>query len=125
MTFENMVYAAIAAIVGAAATVITTLIKHRKSRNNIDEEKIKLNIEKIVNELNIGDVHFYILNENKNFSTEKEMKFKFKSKGSDLVSNNFNSVFQIKGQSGRIGILVVGTRYCKIERYAKILAECF
>jgi hypothetical protein len=125
MTLENLIYAGIAAIVGVAATVITTLIKRGRGGGKVDEEKIKLNIEKIINELNIGDVHFYILNENKNFSTEKEMKFKFKSKGARVVSSNLNSIYQISGSSGRIGILVASEPVCNIRKHAERIALYF
>jgi hypothetical protein len=125
MTLENLIYAGIAAIIGIGATVITTLIKRGRGGKKVDEEKIKLNIEKIINELNISDVHFYILNENKNFSTEKEMKFKFNSKGAGMVSNDLNSVYQIIGKSGRTGVLIVGGRCDDIRKYAKMLALHF
>jgi len=125
MNLENIIYAAIAAIMGAAATIATTLIKQKKSGSKIDEEKIKLNIEKIVNELNVDNVHFYILNKNKNFSTEKDMKFKFKSKGASTGSHNLSSVYKITGKSGAIGVLIIAGRGDCPSRYAKSLSVHF
>tara|TARA_Y100000592_G_scaffold58634_1_gene91775 strand:+ start:1565 stop:1951 length:387 start_codon:yes stop_codon:yes gene_type:complete len=125
MTLENLIYATIAAVVGAAATVITTVIKQKKDCRRIDEEKIKLNIEKIVNDLNVGDVHFYILNENRDFSTENTIKHKFKSNAANMSSNNFNSFYQIKGKSGRSGVLIIGGRVDGVKKYARKLSRCF
>ena len=125
MNLENIIYAAIAAIIGAGATIVTTLIKQKKSEGRVNEEKIKLNIEKIVNELNVDNVHFYILNENKNFSTEKDMKFKFKSKGAGMGSHILNSVYKITGKSGAIGVLIIaGRRDCPSE-YIESLSTQF
>ena len=86
---ENLIYAVVAAVIGVMGTMITSLIRDRRSRGpKIDESQIKTSIEKIITELNIDEAHFYILNDNKKFSTEKEMKFKFKSKGVKLNTGN-------------------------------------
>ena len=125
MTLENLIYSTIAAVVGATATVITTMIKQRKACKKVDEEGIKLNIEKIVNDFSVGDVHFYILNENKDFSTENTIKYKFKSNAANMSSSNFNSFYQIKGKSGRSGVLIIGGRVDGVKRYARKLSDCF
>jgi hypothetical protein len=125
MTFENLVYASIAAIVGAVATIITTLVKREKTCKQVDEEKIKLNIEKIVNDLHVSDVHFYILNKNTDFSTENTIKYKYKSKAANTSSHNLRSFYQIKGRSGKDGVLIIGGRVKGLERYAKRLSRYF
>ena len=125
MTLENIVYASIAAVVGGIATVVTSMIRRKRSLTKIDEDGIKLNIEKIVNELNIKDVHFYILNENKDFSTENTIKFKFKSDASLLDYSSLSSFYQIKGRSGKIGVLILSEEVSGIKSYAKVLSRYF
>ena len=85
----------------------------------------KLNIEKIVSDLHVSDVHFYILNEKADFSTENTIKYKYKSKAANTSSHNLNSFYQIKGRSGKDGILIIGGRTTGLERYAKRLARYF
>ena len=125
MTLENIVYASIAAVVGGIATVVTSMIRRKRSLTKIDKDGIKLNIEKIVNELNIKDVHFYILNENKDFSTENTIKFKFKSDASLLDYSSLSSFYQIKGRSGKIGVLILSEEVSGIKSYAKVLSRYF
>lgn len=125
MTLENIIYASIAAIVGAGATVFTSMIKQKRTCRKIDEAGIKTNIEKIVNELNVKDVHFYILNENKNFSTENTIKFKFKSSAADSIPIELSNFYQIKGRSGKVGVLIMDSDPPSIKKYAKNLSRYF
>ena len=107
MSIENVIYAIVAAVIGVMGTIITSLIKERRSRGRgVDESQIKSSIEKIVTEFNVDNVHFYILNDNKKFSTEKDMKFKFKSKGAIKEFNEGVHAYQVRGRSGRVGVFI-------------------
>ena len=42
-----------------------------------------------------------------------------------FLNQNLNSFYQIKGRSGKDGILIIGGRTTGLERYAKRLARYF
>ena len=126
MTMENLVYAVIAAVIGVMGTMITSLIRDRKTKGSkIDESEIKTSIEKIVTELNIDEAHFYILSDNRKFSTEKEMKFKFKSKGAELNSGNRAYIYQIKGRSGRVAVFIATSKTAEIKDRLSLVSKHF
>ena len=128
MSLENIIIGTIAAIVGCVATIITAMIKNRRKEGGIEEEKIKTSIEAIIDELNIKNAHFYILNNSDKAPSgrakvEFKTKYKFESKSTEMDSDQVY-FYQITGRSGRLGVLItkedcgeLGVKLLKLGEY--------
>ena len=118
MSLENVIIGTIAAIFGCIATIITAIIANRKKETAINEGKLKSSIEAIVDELNIENAYFYILNDSSKKSigqakVEFQTKYKYESKSAGPSEGEGSyQIYQITGRSGSVGVFIAG-KDCK------------
>jgi hypothetical protein len=114
MSLENVIIGTIAAIFGCIATIITAVIANKRKEKPINDKALESSIKTIVDELNIENAYFYILNDSSKKSigqakVEFQTKYKYESKS---AGGGSYQIYQITGRSGRIGVFIAG-KDCK------------
>jgi hypothetical protein len=130
MNLDDIVIGAIAAIFGCVATIITAMIANKKKKTAINEGKLKSSFEAIVGELNIENAYFYILNDSskksiKRAKVEFQTKYKYESKSAGLTRGELCHIYQITGQSGRVGVFITSKDHNGIETSLSELGRHF